>query len=1182
MPDFEEFLAEQDRVRQAEEDERREALAARARMKDNFVEMLQAQFPGISTKFIVKLMEQKKLQTGSDEAMLDLCMEDILKLNGRYPMAKHKAVDAEDEDDGDVDDAGNPTHNGKQNGNDSDESSSDEGSDLEDLLKQSQESSQERDLYDITIKMKSEYESSSATQIFRDFPNLALKPIREALTKHNYHYVPTYFFLDNLWTGLLDLPDPQRRGVAIKNARKKGKFTVKKDPAFRRERRWLKQKLAKDMAEISKAEREAENLREYTERGELMTCGCCYDEEIPANRVTTCGEGHMFCLECGRRAAENVIGMSRTELKCLASDCTSTFNDAEARRFLSKHVFDRLMRIRQQKELEKAGIESLVECPFCPYAAIVENEDDKEFRCESPKCRAVSCRLCKAITHIPLTCEEYAKQRDEDHVLAAQHKAEEEMSKALIRECTKCKTRFFKEEGCNKMTCPTCMTVTCYLCKKEIRNGYAHFDPTPANSKAANPSLCRLWEDTKARHEREVREAKEKALGQLQQENPYVVDKLRLDVPEPGPAPSKPASTPFTRVTRSATRAAAAAAPAFADAPTIISSGSGNESVTQLLSTFVTEDMQSDHVEQISNTTNIPSVSPTYPTPATSTATSTSTTTTTPPSTETTAKAKKRKAQQHQQASVGKDNCAETKPSRKRTKNRKDSAIALGEDATKALEIHQEQQPTPTLLNLPPELFALILTFLYPSEITKLATLSRETYRLVESQSIWTTIQMQRNLPVPKIKYPTAMVVVLAYSDLVCEQCMSLSEMKRGCLYSNRPLPVSLAWNPHHTIRLCLPCRRAYYKKHPVVDQDTEMHRQLLKGHAQSIYQLSDSQLFSLNYDVRIARRYRNEYYVFEEDEVRQKALEYHGGKVGIEAERHGYVQPRHKKPRRGMPLPGYQMAHVSEPAAPEMTVKDLLKADIRAPGEGSSSSNVGANNNSGSGSGSSQNHSRAIVQIGGDQHAAPVAGLPQEIWREILSRLRIRDLVVLAGVSKPFLTLIEGLPIWQQIWTKSQLPALKPRSTKTYLAMVSRFGESICEVCHQYSYPSRGSPADRPLPVVFRKLYSPTRRLWICLKCRNRVLKPKGGWGREGPSCSMISRYEVKELFSLPRDALWDIDPCGRCPFGEGPLFYEDEVRDLALDYHGGKVGLRCATSDTFPKPRHQRPKPKRAVTTA
>ncbi|KAG0243702.1 hypothetical protein BGW41_001575 [Actinomortierella wolfii] len=482
-PSFEDSMAEQERSIQLEIEKRQSELAEREKMKENFIEMVQAQFPDISTKFVRKLMDQKRLQTASDEAMLDLCMEDLLKLNGRYPTVKRKHVDDEEGEDDDDNEESQANHG--HNDDESDESSSEE-SDLE-LMMQSQDADDGRDIHDTTIRMKPEYEFCSATQIFRDFPHLAHKPIREALAKHNYHYVPTYYYLDSLWMGIIDQPVTKQRGIVLKVPRKKGKFTAKKDPAFRRERKWLKQKIAKELAEIDKAEREAENLRECIARGELMTCGCCYDDEIPINRVTTCGDGHMFCLECGRKAAENVIGMGRTELKCLSPDCTSIFSDAEAKRFLSKTVFSRLMRIRQQKELEKAGIDSLVECPFCPYAAIVEDENDKEFRCQAPKCRAVSCRLCKAITHIPLTCEEYAKQREEDSVLAAQHRAEEEMSKALIRECTKCKTRFFKEEGCNKMTCPTCMTVTCYSCKREIRNGYAHFDPTPANSPPAKP-----------------------------------------------------------------------------------------------------------------------------------------------------------------------------------------------------------------------------------------------------------------------------------------------------------------------------------------------------------------------------------------------------------------------------------------------------------------------------------------------------------------------------------------------------------------------------------------------------------------------------------------------------------------------------------------------------------------------
>ena len=54
---------------------------------------------------------------------------------------------------------------------------------------------------------------------------------------------------------------------------------------------------------------------------------------------------------------------------------------------------------------------------------------------------------------------------------------EEAMTNARVRECPKCKTRFYKTEGCNKMTC-SCKHVICYICRQTIKN-YSHFCQTP-------------------------------------------------------------------------------------------------------------------------------------------------------------------------------------------------------------------------------------------------------------------------------------------------------------------------------------------------------------------------------------------------------------------------------------------------------------------------------------------------------------------------------------------------------------------------------------------------------------------------------------------------------------------------------------------------------------------------------
>ena len=51
--------------------------------------------------------------------------------------------------------------------------------------------------------------------------------------------------------------------------------------------------------------------------------------------------------------------------------------------------------------------------------------------------------------------------------------SEEQMTEAKIRRCPKCNTQFFKEEGCNKMTC-RCQCTMCYICR-QFKIDYNHF-----------------------------------------------------------------------------------------------------------------------------------------------------------------------------------------------------------------------------------------------------------------------------------------------------------------------------------------------------------------------------------------------------------------------------------------------------------------------------------------------------------------------------------------------------------------------------------------------------------------------------------------------------------------------------------------------------------------------------------
>jgi TRIAD3 protein (E3 ubiquitin-protein ligase RNF216) len=58
-----------------------------------------------------------------------------------------------------------------------------------------------------------------------------------------------------------------------------------------------------------------------------------------------------------------------------------------------------------------------------------------------------SCRECKEPSHIPLKCSEVEKKGE----TAFRLRVEELMTKALVRECSKCRTELIKDAGCNKV-----------------------------------------------------------------------------------------------------------------------------------------------------------------------------------------------------------------------------------------------------------------------------------------------------------------------------------------------------------------------------------------------------------------------------------------------------------------------------------------------------------------------------------------------------------------------------------------------------------------------------------------------------------------------------------------------------------------------------------------------------------
>ncbi|EZA54896.1 E3 ubiquitin-protein ligase RNF216 isoform X2 [Ooceraea biroi] len=268
-----------------------------------------------------------------------------------------------------------------------------------------------------------------------------------------------------------------------------------------------KAEFRKHLAEL-KAKEEKE-FNELKAKNELFECQCCYDNECMPSKCSTCEDGHIFCNSCIVRSTDVVLGDGKTQVDCLIN-CGCGFPLSVLQRVLLPTKFSILLRKRQEAEVMAAGLDGLVSCPFCHFASIPPAED-KVFKCLNPDCMKESCRLCKELNHIPLKCNEAKSD-------AARLYLEEKMTEALIRKCYRCGKTFFKEEGCNKMTC-VCGAQMCYICDKPVTN-YEHFrgqGASPSNSK-----LCPLWSDDRRMNAESVIKVCQETMKHIKEKNPNV------------------------------------------------------------------------------------------------------------------------------------------------------------------------------------------------------------------------------------------------------------------------------------------------------------------------------------------------------------------------------------------------------------------------------------------------------------------------------------------------------------------------------------------------------------------------------------------------------------------------------------------------------------------------------------
>jgi hypothetical protein len=193
-----------------------------------------------------------------------------------------------------------------------------------------------------------------------------------------------------------------------------------------------------------------------------------------------------------------------TEILCCSGDCTSGFQDIVLKKVLPTKTWEKYCELQHIAVAERAGLgEDMSSCSKCGFRAYVP-ETQMLFECPVKDCMFVSCKKCGREPHIPLRCDEVVQKRQDEGRL----KIEEALSEAKMRTCPKCKQKFIKESGCNKVRSPDWMKVVmearwiffkkshpldcwmplhkmtcrcglnlCYVCRSPLENDkpYSHF-----------------------------------------------------------------------------------------------------------------------------------------------------------------------------------------------------------------------------------------------------------------------------------------------------------------------------------------------------------------------------------------------------------------------------------------------------------------------------------------------------------------------------------------------------------------------------------------------------------------------------------------------------------------------------------------------------------------------------------
>jgi len=254
---------------------------------------------------------------------------------------------------------------------------------------------------------------------------------------------------------------------------------------------------------------------------ESKECKICYSE-YELHELTKCNSpgciNHISCYQCLLGHVKSLINDGIGSMDCMfnSSDkCGGVYVENDIRKAIAEdddNANNKQEFLNKWNEIvimtEITRIASICKdyqiCPLCcKWGCIFEshpgfiNTYNTSYFITCGGCGKLWCSNCKRKEHMGRSCYCLEFDNNENHNKkkeVVRNMLLDMVSRVLTHGCSICGCIYIKEEGCNLMTCPKCMGLSCYICgiKLHIRNNnkYWHFS---GHEGADVDATCPLW-----------------------------------------------------------------------------------------------------------------------------------------------------------------------------------------------------------------------------------------------------------------------------------------------------------------------------------------------------------------------------------------------------------------------------------------------------------------------------------------------------------------------------------------------------------------------------------------------------------------------------------------------------------------------------------------------------------------